>query len=111
MQGDYSRALEEGYRSSDPFEARVLGAMGRESEAIVAARREEERFATFPLLRSFSTGLRAAFEGNRDEALAALQPFETAAFSDGEGLFYLAEIYARLQIEDSAYRMLEKTIG
>lgn len=79
MQGEYSRALEDAHRSSDPFEARLLGALGREPEAIRAAQREEERFAAFPLLRSFPAGLRAAFEGKQDEALAALQYFDSFA--------------------------------
>ena len=111
LQGEYSRALEDAHRSSDPFEARLLGALGREPEAIRAARQEEERFAAFPLLRSFSTGLRAAFEGHHDEALAALQCFDSFAFNDGEGLFYVAEIYARLGIPESAYRMLERSVA
>jgi tetratricopeptide (TPR) repeat protein len=111
MQGEYTRALEDAHRSSDPFEARLLGALGRDAEAIRAARREEERFAAFPLLRSFSTGLRAAFEGQQDEALAALQYFDSFAFNDGEGLFYVAEIYARLGIPESAYRMLERSVA
>jgi eukaryotic-like serine/threonine-protein kinase len=111
MQGDYGRALEEGHRSSDPFEARVLGALGREQDAIAAARREEERFAAFPLLRSFSTGLRAAFEGDSSEALAALQPFDSPAFNDGEGLFYVAAIYARLSLADRALEMLKRAAG
>ena len=111
MQGEYSRALEDAHRSSDPFEARLLGALGRETEAIRAARQEEERFSAFPLLRSFSTGLRAAFEGHQAEALAALQCFDSFAFNDGEGLFYVAEIYARLGIPESAYRMLERSVA
>jgi hypothetical protein len=111
MQGEYTRALEDAHRSSDPFEARLLGALGRETEAIRAARREEERFAAYPLLRSFSTGLRAAFEGQQDEALAALQYFDSFAFNDGEGLFYVAEIYARLGIPENAYRMLERSVA
>jgi serine/threonine protein kinase/tetratricopeptide (TPR) repeat protein len=111
MQGEYVRALEDVHRSSDPFEARLLGAMGRDTEAIHAARREEERFAAFPVLRSFSSGLRAAFEGQRDEALAALQYFDSFTFNDGEGLFYVAEIYAKLGIPESAYRMLERSVA
>ena len=111
MQGDYGRALEEAHRSSDPFEARLLGAMGREAEAIEAGRREEDRFAAVPLLRTFSTGLRAALEGNRDEALRALQHFDSFPFNDGEGLFYVAEIYAKLGIPEHAYRMLEKSVA
>ena len=111
MQGEYSRALEDAHRSSDPFEARLLGALGRETEAIRAAQQEEERFSAFPRLRSFSTGLRAAFEGHQDEAMAALQCFDSFAFNDGEGLFYVAEIYARLGIPESAYRMLERSVA
>ena len=108
MQGDYRRALEEGHRSSDPFEARVLGALGREEDAIAAARREEERFAAFPLLRSFSAALRAAFEGRTTEALEALQSFDSPTFNDGEGLFYVAEIYGRLGLVDRALGMLTR---
>ncbi len=111
MQGDYGRALEEAHRSSDPFEARVLGALGREAEAIEAGRREDDRFAAVPLIRSFSTGLRAALEGNRDEALGALQHFDSFPFNDGEGLFYVAEVYAKLGIPEHAYRMLEKSVA
>src|SRR5688572_12934058 len=111
MQGDYARALEQAYRSSDPFEARLLGAMGQDVDAISAARREEERFAAFPVLRSFSTGLRAAFEKQPDVALSALQYFDSFTFNDGEGLFYVAEIYARLGIPESAYRMLERSVA
>jgi len=111
MQGDYARALEESHRSSDPFAARLLGAIGRNDEAIAAARREEQRFSGFPLLRNFSTGLRAAFEGKREEALAALAPFEGSQFNDGEGLFYVAEIYAKLGLVERAFAMLEKSVN
>jgi non-specific serine/threonine protein kinase len=110
MQGDYARALDEGYSSSDPFEARVLGAMGRAAEAVAAARREEERYAAVPLLCSFCSGLRAAFEGRADEAVAALARIDTVAFSDGEGLFYWAEIYAMLGMLDRARSMLERAL-
>jgi tetratricopeptide (TPR) repeat protein len=110
MQGDYARALDEGYSSSDPFEARVLGAMGREAEAIDAARREEQRYTGVPLLLSFCTSLRAAFEGQPDEATAALERIDTFAFSDGEGLFYEAEVYAKLGLLDRARTTLERAI-
>lgn len=110
MRGDYARAFEEGHQSSDPFEARVLGAMGRTAEAISAARREEDRFAAYPLQRSFATGLRAALEGLHDEAIAALQPFDRPLFNDGEGLFYVAEVYATLGLLDRGHMMLEQAI-
>ena len=110
MRGDYALAFEEGHQSSDPFEARVLGAMGRTAEAISAARREENRFAAYPLQRSFARGLRAALEGLPDEAVAALRPFDGPLFNDGEGLFYVAEIYSTLGLLDRGHMMLERAI-
>ncbi len=68
-------------------------------------------FSAFPTLRSFSTGLRAAFEGQQEVALAALQHFDSFAFNDGEGLFYVAEIYARLGLPANAYKMLERSVA
>ena len=111
MQGDYERALAEGHRTSDPLEARVLAVMGRNTEAIAAARREEARFRSVLLLRSFSTALRAALEGHADEATEALREFDGSMFNDGEGLFYVAEIYARLGLADRAHLMLERAIA
>jgi non-specific serine/threonine protein kinase len=110
MLGDYARALDEGHRSSDPFEARVLGALGREAEAIEAARREEARFTTLLLIRSFCTGLRAAFEGNREEALVALESFDSVGLNDGEALFYVAEVYAKLGLADRALGKLLRAV-
>ncbi len=109
-QGDYARAFEEAYKSSDPFEARVLGAMGRSTEALAAARSEESRFAAVPLMRAFSTALRAAFEGRQEEGLAVLRPFESPGFADGEGLFYLAEIYTSLGSPELAQVMLSRAV-
>ena len=110
MQGDYARTLDQVSYSSDPIEARALGAMGREAEAISAARREEERYAAVPLLRSFCTGMRAAMEGRAEEALAAMNQIDTFSFSDGEGLFYEAEVYARLGLLDRAHATLERAV-
>lgn len=110
MKGDFVRVIDEAYQGSDPLIARVLGAMGRETEAIAAARREETRFATMPMLRAFSTGLRAAFQGQTEEALAALEPFESFGFTDGEGWLYVAEIYARLAHLERACAALQRAI-
>ena len=111
MQGAFELALQAAHRSSDPVESRVLAALGRDREAIEAARREEDRFSSVPLLRSFSSALRAALEGRHEDALAALQPFDAFAFNDGEGLFYVAEIYARLNVPDRARAMLERAVA
>jgi serine/threonine protein kinase/Flp pilus assembly protein TadD len=110
LRGDYAEALEERHLSSDPFETRVLGAMGRETDAVEAGRREEARFEASPRLRAYSTALRAAFEGRREEALQALELFATLEFTDGEALFYLAEIYARLGLIDEALAKLARAV-
>ena len=110
MQGDYARALREAHRSNDPFEARVLWAMGRNVEALAAARREEARFASIPLMRSFSSAMRATLEGRRPEGLAALQPLEEFGFRDGEGLFYLGGIYAKLEEPQRAHAALTRAV-
>ncbi len=110
LQGDFARALDEAHRSSDPFEARLLGAMGRRDEALAAARREEGRFAPVPLLRAFSTAMRAALEGQAAEALAELARFDESRFLDGEGWFYVAEIYALLEMPERAFATLTRAV-
>jgi tetratricopeptide (TPR) repeat protein len=111
LQGDYARALDESHSGSDPIEARVLGAMGRETEAVAAARREELRFSSVVLLRSFTTAARAAFEGHREEALEALHQFSGSAFSDGERWFYVAEIWGRLELPEQAFSTLDRAVA
>ena len=110
MRGDYARALDEGHTATDPLEARVLGALGREPDAIEAARREEQRFIAAPLVHCFVAGLRAALEGRTDAARAALQLLTDSGFRDGEGLFYAAGIYARMEMADEASRLLASAI-
>jgi TolB-like protein len=110
MRGEFERALDEAYQSSDPFEARLLVALARNHDALAAARREEVRFGGYPMLSAFSTAMRAALEGKREEALDALAPFEQTAFTDGEGLFYVAEIYAMLAEPRRAIATLERAV-
>jgi hypothetical protein len=109
MSGEYDRALAAAHLTSDPLEARVLAAMGRQDAAIIAARREEERFAAVPRLGAFSTALRAMLEGGDAAAAAALSTVETT-MADGEGLFYVAEIYSRLGRIDRAFEVMARSI-
>ena len=110
MQGDYPRALAEAHTSSDPFEARVLGAMGRDLDALAAAKKEEARFASFPIMRAFSSGLRAALEGRKDEGLAAVQQLVDFGFADGEGLFYLGGLCTKLGEPSRACELLSRAV-
>ncbi|MGD9905151.1 MAG: protein kinase, partial [Vicinamibacterales bacterium] len=109
--GAYQEALDELHRSSDPFEARLLGAMGRREEAIAAAAREEVRYAAIPLLKAFSTGVRAGFEQRPDAALAAMRPFAHRAYTDGEMLFYVAEVLALVGDADDAIARLHQALA
>ena len=110
MRGDYVQALIGAAQVSDPFEARVLWALGREQDALVAARREEERFASVPTMLAFSSALRAAIEGRLEEGVAAVVRAETSGFTDGEGLFYLSGICARLGQPQRAYDLLIRSV-
>lgn len=55
--------------------------------------------------------MRAALEGKIDAAIAALRPLTTdAAFNDGEGLFYAAEIYAKIGLLKEALALLHRAV-
>ena len=81
MRGEFERALDESYQSSDPLEARLLAALGRDEEALSAARREEVRFGAYPMLSAFSTAMRAAL------AAAGLEVSFDPQGLTGRGLF------------------------
>ena len=108
VQRDYDRALEEAITSSDPLEARVLGATGRDTEAIEAARREEARFAQVPRLAAYCAAQRAAFEGRSSDVLAIAEPYDSSSVSDGEDLFHWGEICARAGLPGEALTRLER---
>lgn len=110
MQGAYDRALTQAHQSQDPIEARILGAMGRRDEAIAAAREEEARFAAVPLLQAFCSGLRAALEGDAERVGTTLAHYEASHFTDGEGLFYVAEICAVVGLVPQAFSILERAV-
>ena len=109
-QGAFELALAELHRSSDPFEARLLGAMGRRDEAIAAALREETRYGAIHLLRAFAAAVRAGLQGRAAEALEAMRPFESRTYNDGEMLFYVAEMYSLVGHADRAFTMLARAV-
>jgi serine/threonine-protein kinase len=110
MLGDYERALAAQGPVSDPFRARVLLALNRDEEALACAREEEERFASVPLMRVFSLALAAAIEGHREEGEEAIRRVQSFGFSDGEGLFYLAGLCAKLGSFDLAHQLLARSV-
>jgi TolB-like protein len=110
MRGEYERVVDQGHRSSDPIVARALWAMGRTGDAITWAAREEERFAAFPVMRSFTTGHRAALEGRAADAAAAAHQILQSGFTDGEGLFYVAGLLASVDQLPLAAETLSRSI-
>jgi len=110
MQGDYEQALASAENVNDPFEARVVWALGRDGDALERARREEERFASVPTMRAFSSAVHAAIEGRLEEGVVELDRIATSSFADGEGLFYIAGIYVRLGQPHRAVELLARAI-
>jgi hypothetical protein len=110
MQGEYEQVLGSTANIKDPFEARVLWALGRDEDALACARREEERFASVPTMRAFSSAVRAALEGRHDEGLAAVAQIEASGFADGEGLFHLAGFCVRLGQPQRAFDLLARAV-
>jgi len=110
MQGDYGQALASAENVNDPFEARVVWALGRDKDALESARREEDRFASVPTMRAFSSAVRAAIEGRREEGVIDLDRIAASSFADGEGLFYIAGIYVRLGQPQRAFELLARAI-
>jgi serine/threonine protein kinase/tetratricopeptide (TPR) repeat protein len=110
MQGDYPQALALSDHIKDPFEARVWWALGRDSDALACARREEDRFASVPTMRAFSSATRAALEGRTEDGIAAIDQIEFSGFGDGEGFFYLAGKCVRLGQLRRAFDLLTRAI-
>jgi serine/threonine protein kinase/tetratricopeptide (TPR) repeat protein len=106
----FALALDQLHRSSDPIEARMLGAMGRIADAVPAAVREELRYAAIPLLRAFATAMRAGLEGRADEAREAMRPFDQRQYGDGEMLFYVAEVDALIGDAARAFARLHQAV-
>ena len=110
MRGEYAEALATSGQVSDPFEARVLYALGRREDALAAARREEARFASVPMMRAFSSALRAALEGRAEEGIPAVEQLDKFGFTDGEGLFHLAGTCVKLEQPQRAFETLGRAI-
>ena len=110
VQRDYDRALEEAVTSSDPLEARVLGATGRDTQAIEAASpvREEARLAQIARLAAYCAAQRAAFEGRSSDVLAIAEPYDSSSVSDGEDLFHWGKMSARAGLPGEALTRLER---
>jgi hypothetical protein len=93
MMGDYERALQYKQGTSDPVIGFVLTMMGRTEDAVARLKEEEQQYAAIGM-RSFSTAMRAAIEGDRAGALAAVDAISALQMKDPEAVLYMARILA-----------------
>lgn len=110
MRGDYERVIEEGYNTSDTIDSLAYERLGRIDEAIAAARKEEERFASHQVMQQFSAGVRLILEGQFEQAIQAFDKIQAARFTDREGWYYATRGYARAGYHDRALSMLEDIV-
>lgn len=109
MLGDYEAALRNTTGGGIGYmPGLALASLGREGEAIDTLRKNELALRE-ARPRAYLRSLRALLEGDRPEALSAL---DTAAggLLDGEAAYYLARCYARLGEKDRALKELERVV-
>ena len=111
MLGQYQRAVDESQWLTDPMLSAVLVAAGRDDDARVAIALETERFAGNAVQRHFISHLRA-FVGmaSREEGVHELDLLVGSGFRDGEGIYYGARAYARLNEIDKAVAAFTRVV-
>jgi hypothetical protein len=111
MLGQYQRAVDESQWLTDPMLSAVLVALGRDDDARVAIALESERFAGNTVQRHFISHLRA-FLGmsSREEGVHELDLLLECGFRDGEGIYYAARAYARLNETEKAIAAFARVV-
>jgi serine/threonine protein kinase/tetratricopeptide (TPR) repeat protein len=111
MLGQYQRAADECQWLSDPMLSAALVAMGRDDDARAAIALETDRFAGNAIQRPFISHLRA-FVGaaSREEGVRELDLMLRSGFRDGEGIYYAARGYARLNEPEKAIAAFTRVV-
>lgn len=109
--GRYQRALDESEHSVDSFDCVILESMGRHDEARAAAVREEERYSTHAHARIFYSAMRALLENRIDDCRRFNGAVEHARITDGEAIYFLARMWARLGDTARALDLLGRCIA
>ncbi len=109
MAGQYERAVAANVDSSDPVKGMVLSLMGRREEAIAALKAEEQRFKA-PMLRAYSSLVRAIVEDNRPDFEQALIQLDATPMIDPEALYYAGRSMARVGEYGEAIRRLKASV-
>ena len=109
--GEYDRALAESLHASDTIDCLILESMGQHDEALVAARREEERYSAHLYGHQFYTAMRAYLEGDRDGCRAAVDVLKKVRVTDGEALYLVTRIVARLGDTERGVAMMDRVVS
>ena len=106
--GEWARALAQADNDIHT-EVIALAMLGRERDAVVAARDRLPR-ESFPLFRIYGESLIALLEGRPNDAAGKMRGTEAqaAGFMDPEGFFIWARVWARLGRKAEAMRLLER---
>jgi hypothetical protein len=111
MRGDIAQALAESAKlAGGSLRAMVLALAGREDEAIADLKDQEGRMPR-AVMRQYTLALRTVLEGDRDAALAALDPLLANPTRDPEDSYFVARYLARLGEIDRANASLAAGIA
>ncbi len=110
MRRDFQQALDADVDSPSYTTLLAIDAMGRTADAIVLVNEALRRPNLPHAARLFLPCFRAAFEGKRDEALAAIEACRRADFPDPEAVYRLGWILARLREDQLALTMLRRSV-
>lgn len=107
---DYPRAIEADLDSPSYISILSVEGMGRTSEAIVLVNEALLRPTVPQTARVFLSAWRAAFEGDRDAALAGVEHCMRVNFLDPEGIYRLGWMLARLREDAFALELLRRAV-
>jgi eukaryotic-like serine/threonine-protein kinase len=111
MRGDVALALAESAKlAGGSLRAMVLALAGRADEAIADLKDQEGRMP-HAVMRQYTLALRTVLEGDRDAALAALEPLIGNPTRDPEGSYFVARYLAKLGEIDRANAALAAAVA
>jgi tetratricopeptide (TPR) repeat protein len=107
---EYQQALDADLDNPSYVSVLAVEALGRVKEAIVLTNEALRRPTVPPMARIFLSAFRAAFEGDREGALAGVECCMRVDFPDPEAFYRLGWMLARLREVELALPMLRRAV-